>query len=100
MGMGCIFRCKQFCPPLYQDIAQARPIIVILINDERDFRPSLDVAYALQLTRGNALGLLVQWNIEARSIKGIIDRYTMRSSGCVSVGKPRKAFGTYKSRFG
>ena len=98
--MGCILRCKQFCPPLYQDIAQARPIIVILINDQRDFRPRLDVAYAPQLTRGNALGLLVQRNIEARSIKGITDRYNMRVSVRVSRGKPRNALCTYKCRLG
>src|SRR6266536_3784469 len=99
MGMGCIFRCKQPCPPLYQDIAQARPIIVILINDQRDFRPHLDVASAPQLPRGNTLGLLVQWSIEARAIKGIADGYNIRVSVCVSRGKPRNTLCTYKCRF-
>src|SRR5947208_16117273 len=98
--MGCIFRCKQFCPPLYQDIAQARPIIVILINDQRDFSPRLDVAYAPQLTRGTALWLVVQWNIEARSIKVISDTYNIRASVRVSGATAHTALCTYKCRFG
>src|SRR5947209_7906907 len=88
VSMSCIFRWKQLRPSLYQHIAQVRPIIVVLINNQCDFRSRLDVAHPAQLTRGNALGLFVQWCVEVRSIKGIADGYNMWVSVCISSSKP------------
>ena len=58
-----------------QNVAQLRPILAILINKQRGFVTSLDVARSFELARLNTLGFFVQREKEMLPVKGIADGY-------------------------
>src|SRR3954463_15944644 len=89
MGMRSLCRGEQGCTALNKKIAQARPVVIILVNNQRDLRTSRNVAYPAQLAFANALRFFVQGGIEAGAVKGIADRYNVRFTLCVGRGKTR-----------
>src|SRR6266566_6221754 len=92
-------RCKQGRTSLNEKIAQARPVVVILVNNQRDLRTSRNIAYPAQLAFANALGFFVQGGIEVGAVKGIADRYNVRFTLCVGRGKTRDTLRVNKGYF-
>src|ERR1700694_2806029 len=97
--MRSLCRCKQGCTSLNEKIAQARPVVVILVNNQCDLRTSRNIAYPAQLVFANALGFFVQGCIEAGTVKGIADRYNVRISLRVGRGKTRDTLRVNKGCF-
>src|SRR5258706_13361720 len=97
--MRSLCRCKQDCTSLNEKIAQARPVVVILVNNQCVLRQSRNIAYPAQLAFANALGFFVQGCIEVGAVKSIADRYNVRFTFCVGRGKTRDTLPLYKGCF-
>src|SRR6185369_12572057 len=64
----------------HQNIAQAAPILVIGVYEQRHLWVRQDIAHALEAGGGYALGLVVEGYVEALSIKGVADRHDVRAA--------------------
>src|SRR5579864_2926454 len=97
MRVSFVLRREQVCPTVDEDIAQLRPILVVVaINYERGFVTRLDIAHAPELVPGDTLGFLVEWSIEACPVKGIADGDDMRAATGIGCGEMRNSLRKHK----
>lgn len=74
-----------------ENVAELLPVFVVMINDDRDMRIFFDVAYALELRRGRALGFFIDRRVKALPVENKADRDHMRLAagiGCGEMGDP------------
>src|SRR5258707_15798548 len=85
-----------------QDVGELRPVVGVLVDEQRGFVASLDIAHALELARIDAFRLFVQRDKETCAVAGIADRHGIRMTGCVRGGQASntlpgdKAFFTFR----
>src|SRR5208282_5270643 len=57
-----------------QDEGQMRPVLLVMIDQQRDARVLGDIAHPLERRSGPALGLLVDYEVEIRGVEPETDR--------------------------
>lgn len=96
--MYIVARFDQFCVGDDEYIAEPRPVIIILIDEQRSGSIALNVADAAKFAACHAFGFLVQCGIEVCAIKGVADGNEVGNALFVYRGEASHALALYKAR--
>src|SRR5215472_2551750 len=88
---------QQLSSGMYHQVAEPRPVILIVVDEEAGLGRPLDIPDALQPPRDGSFGLLVQWRVEAHSIKRIANRHDRNASYRVDGSQPSSSLCPGKS---
>ncbi len=74
-----------------EHVRQFAPVLLVVINDERDLRIRFDVAQALELGGGAAFWLFVNGRVEVFAVEGEADGNHVRLTGAIGRGEVSNA---------
>jgi hypothetical protein len=75
--------------PTNHEVGQPLPILVVVVHDERDVWPLLDVPNSPELSRASSLRLGIDRNVDGITGDDETNRHDVRTTGRVDGGKMR-----------
>jgi len=81
-----------------KNVSEFLPILIVAVDHERDARIGLDIFYALEFLRGDALGLFVERREKTFFVEDKTDWNHMRPAGAVRSGEMGDAGGPNETR--